>query len=148
MSDAQPLKPLRFIIDVERHVEEAFSQLIHEPWGKAIPTGEWHPAIDVYETDSEYLVEADLPGVPAERITIQMEGNRLTIRGSRERMTWVHHSGRTLRVERARGDFCRIVELDSAVDIDRIEKHYEQGILRLRLPKRLVQSHDLQSRRR
>lgn len=143
MPDPQPLRPMRFIIDVERHIDEAFSRLIHEPWGKVIPTAEWQPAIDVYETETAYLIEVDLPGVPAERVTIQLEGNRITIRGSRESMAWVQHSGRTLRVERARGDFCRVVELEFAVDPDRIEKQFEEGILRVRLTKRLPDaSHD------
>jgi HSP20 family molecular chaperone IbpA len=50
-------------------------------------------------------------------------------------MTWVERFGRTLRVERARGEFCRIVELACPVEFDRLEKQIEQGILSIRLPK-------------
>jgi HSP20 family protein len=135
MPEFPSFKPLRLALDLERRIEEAFSKLIHEPWGKALASRLWQPAIDVYETDDAYFIEADLPGVAPNSVEIRLEGDRLSICGRRQSMAWAQ-SGRMLRLERASGEFCRVLELEHPVDCDRIEKQYEQGIFRARLPKR------------
>jgi HSP20 family protein len=135
MTEFQPLKPLQFTFDLERRIEQAFSELIHEPWGRGLAATAWQPAVDIHETDDAYLIEADLPGVTPEDMEIRLDGQRLTICGRRQSLAWTQ-SGRTLRVERAAGEFCRVLELEHPVDGARIDKQCHEGILRVRLPKR------------
>ncbi|MEX1230241.1 MAG: Hsp20/alpha crystallin family protein [Planctomycetaceae bacterium] len=134
MADMLPFKPIRINLDLQPRIEKAFAELIHEPWGRLLESASWEPAIDVYETGEAYLIEADLPGVPLENIEVRLEGRQLTICGIRRSVTWTQ-SGQTLHVERAHGHFCRSLHLSHAVDLARMEKQCENGILRIRLPK-------------
>ncbi len=137
MPDLPSPRPLRLALDLDRRIDEVFKKLIHEPWGRAFGGGGWRPAIDVFETDDAYLIEADIPGVAPENVEIRIEGRRLTIRGTRETVTWSRSQGGwSVQVERQHGDFSRTLELDHPVDIDRLEKKCDQGILRTRLPKK------------
>jgi HSP20 family protein len=129
-----PLKGLRLSVDLGQRIEQAFSELIYEPWGRGIERKAWQPAIDIYETDDAYLIEADLPGVPPDSVAIRVDGERLTICGTRQSVAWLQE-GRSIRIERARGEFCRSLHLEHRVDVEHIDKQYEHGILRVRLPK-------------
>ena len=133
MADLRPWTPFALSLDIERKIDEAFSTLIDEPWGRL--SSAWQPAIDVLETHDAYLIEVDLPGVSPEQVEIHVEGNRLTIRGARH-ATLRAETARSLRVERTFGSFCRTLDLAHAVDPERLEKHVEHGILHARLPKR------------
>jgi HSP20 family protein len=136
MAPFPPLRPLRLSLDLDRRIEQAFTELIHEPWGREFGATAWQPAIDVYETAEAYLIELDIPGVAPEGVEVHLDGRRLTIRGTRDTVTWSRSElGRTVLVERQHGHFCRTLDLDNPVDIDRIETQVEKGILRARLPK-------------
>ena len=136
MSQYSPFQPLRLPLDLSRQIEHAFSELIHEPWGRGPGERGWHPAVDLYETDDEYLVEADIPGVRPEQVEVRIEGKTLTLCGARDTVTFSGSpAGRTLMIERSSGRFCRTLELAQPVDAGRVETHFEQGILRVRLPK-------------
>lgn len=131
-----PWKPIKLLSDLNREIEETFSQLIYEPWGKAVEHATpWEPAIDVYETDDAYLIEADLPGVAAENVELRLQGSLVTLCGSRRSIT-LTKSGRSVWVERGQGRFCRTFHLDSPVDTEHIETRCEQGIYHVRLPKK------------
>lgn len=138
MVDPFSLKPLRVKLNLEPRIEEAFSELIHQPWGRMLAAGAWQPAIDVYETEDAYIIEADLSGVAPENVEVRVDDHHVTICGTRQSVTWTQ-SGQSLHVERAHGQFCRSLQLMHAVDLNGIEKTYENGILHLRLPKTAFQ---------
>lgn len=127
--------PLRLCFDLDQEIETAFAQLIHQPWGRSESPRGWQPAVDLYETDETYVLEADLPGVSREDIELRVEDSRVVLRGHR-RSVRVSQSERGVRIERAHGDFERAITLDRPVDPDRVEVSCDQGILRVRLPKR------------
>lgn len=127
-----PQKPLR-LLNIERRVEEVFSELIHQPWGRVAADFRSF-AVDVHETDDAYLIEADLPGVSPDDVQLNISDHRVSLRGSRRSVEW-REAGRTIRVERAQGTFLRVLEFDHPIDVDRVEKHFEYGLLRVRLPK-------------
>jgi HSP20 family protein len=134
--DFLPLRPLRLSLDLDRRIEEAFEELIHEPWGRELGPA-WQPAVDVRETEDAYLIEADLPGVAPEQVEVRVDGRRLTIRGSRHSLTWCREeSSKTILIERQRGQFLRTLDLEHAVDPEKLETHFEHGILQARLPKK------------
>lgn len=130
-----PFRPLRLCFDLDQEIEAAFATLIHQPWGRPEAPRGWQPAVDLYETDEAYFLEADLPGVSREDIELRVEDSRVLLRGHR-RSVRVSQSERGVRIERAQGEFERAITLNQPVDPERVEVSCEQGILRVRLPKR------------
>jgi HSP20 family protein len=95
----------------------------------------WAPAVDIYETENELVVKADLPDVNAQELDIRVENNILTIRGDRKFEHKVNEES-YLRVERAYGSFSRSFSLANSVESDAIRADYHDGVLTLNVPKR------------
>lgn len=95
----------------------------------------WAPAVDIYETENELVVKADLPDVNPQDLDIRVENNILTIRGERKFDNNVNEES-YLRVERAYGAFSRSFSLASSVKSDAIRADYQNGVLTLNIPKR------------
>jgi HSP20 family protein len=89
------------------------------------------PLVDVHETEEEYLVKVDLPGVNADDVTVEVNDNVLSISGSRA----ADETGQAQLVERPYGSFVRTLTLPQGVDSDSIEAGYQDGVLELRIPK-------------
>ncbi len=95
----------------------------------------WAPAVDIYETEHELVVKADLPEVDPKDLDIRVENNILTIRGERKFEKKVNEDN-YLRVERAYGSFARSFTLANTVNSDAIKADYQNGVLTLTIPKR------------
>jgi HSP20 family protein len=94
----------------------------------------WIPAMDVTETDEQYVLRADLPGLSEDDVNVELDDNVLTISGERKS----EHEQRSqgfYRVERASGSFSRSLTLPEGVDADSIEATFENGVLEVRVPK-------------
>jgi HSP20 family protein len=89
------------------------------------------PLLDVRETDEEYLVMADLPGVKSEDVTIEVNEQVLTVSGSRAPV----ETGEPQTLERPYGSFVRSLSLPNGVDNDSIVADYTDGVLTLHIPK-------------
>jgi HSP20 family protein len=94
----------------------------------------WLPAVDVWETAVELVLSFDLPGIPEDKIAVELDDNILTVTGERER-TQEHSSDRFYRFERRYGQFSRSVTLPSGVNEDDIKAEYKDGVLEIRVPK-------------
>jgi HSP20 family protein len=94
----------------------------------------WMPAVDVWETDKELVLSFDLPGIPEDKIAVELEDNVLTVSGERER-TQEHSTDRFYRFERRYGSFSRGVTLPTGVSEDSIQADYKDGVLEVRVPK-------------
>jgi HSP20 family protein len=94
----------------------------------------WLPAVDVWETDNEVVLSFDLPGIPEDKITVELDDNVLTVSGERER-TQEHTSERFYRFERRFGTFSRSVTLPAGVTESDIMANYKDGVLEVRVPK-------------
>ena len=118
-------------------LRDEFNQLFDRFWtGELEPMaiGRWMPAIDVSETDSEVVVQAEVPGLEAKEIEISIEGGMLTIKGEKKEER--EQKGRDYhRVERRYGTFVRSVQLPAEVVADKAEARYDSGILTVKLPK-------------
>ena len=89
---------------------------------------------DIYETPDAYEIEAAMPGVKPEDVDITVNNNVLTIRG--EIKAEEEKEGKNYRLrERRAGAFVRSISLPSSVNVYAIEAHYDNGVLKLRLPK-------------
>jgi len=95
----------------------------------------WAPAVDIYETEHELVVKADLPDMDPQDLDIRVENNILTIRGERKFENKINEEN-YLRVERAYGSFSRSFSLANSVKSDAIKADYQNGVLTLSIPKR------------
>jgi HSP20 family protein len=95
----------------------------------------WAPAVDIYETENELVVKADLPDLQDKDIDVRVEGNTLTIRGERKFEKEVNEDN-YLRIERAYGSFMRSFSLPNTVSSESIRADYRNGVLTLRVAKR------------
>jgi HSP20 family protein len=92
--------------------------------------GVWNPPFDVTEDADQIRLEADLPGVPQEKIDIQVVEGVLTVKGERK---LARESGR---LERVSGVFERSFKLPPTIDTESISASTKDGVLMLKLPKR------------
>jgi len=95
----------------------------------------WAPAVDIFETEHELVVKADLPEIDPKELDIRVENNILTIRGERKFESKVSQD-KQLRVERAYGSFSRSFSLANTVNSEAIKADYQNGVLTLTVPKR------------
>jgi HSP20 family molecular chaperone IbpA len=101
----------------------------------------WLPPVDIYETDSAIVVEADLPGVHEENIDIQFDRQTLTISGTRAATLPSKEQTAQLRVfsaERLSGGFARSIRLPEHVDAEKISADFAHGVLTVTVPKSSV----------
>jgi HSP20 family protein len=94
----------------------------------------WVPAVDIYETENELVIKADLPEVNPQDLDIRVANNILTIRGERKFEKKVNEEN-YLRVERAYGSFTRSFSLANSVKSEEIKADYQNGALTLHIPK-------------
>ena len=95
----------------------------------------WAPAVDIYESENELVVKADLPDVNEMDLDVRIENNTLTIRGERKFEKKVSEEN-YLRVERTYGSFSRSFSLPNTVNSEAIKAEYKNGVLTVELPKR------------
>jgi HSP20 family protein len=95
----------------------------------------WAPPVDIYETENELVVKADLPDLQEKDIDVRVENNMLTIRGERKFDKDINEDN-YLRVERAYGSFMRSFSLPNTVSSDSIRAEYRNGVLTLHMAKR------------
>jgi HSP20 family protein len=95
----------------------------------------WAPCVDIYETENELVVKADLPDVNPQDLDIRVENNILTIRGERNFEDKVNEDN-YLRIERTYGSFSRSFSLATSVNSEAIKADYQNGVLTLSIPKR------------
>ncbi len=94
------------------------------------------PAIDVTEQDGHYLVSAELPGVDRKDIDVSINDGMLTISAERRKETeGKDKEGRVIRRETRYGNYVRSMRLDASVDTQNVKASYQDGILKLSLPK-------------
>jgi HSP20 family molecular chaperone IbpA len=98
-----------------------------------LPENLYTPALDIHETPEGLVLEADLPGVPQDQLRVQVKDNVLEIYG---KVSWPIPDGAQLVHEEVRqGDFYRSFILSDEVDTERIVADFNQGVLRLTLPR-------------
>ncbi|MGD0307043.1 MAG: Hsp20/alpha crystallin family protein [Candidatus Acidiferrales bacterium] len=95
----------------------------------------WAPSVDIYETENELVVKAELPDLQEKDIDVRITNNTLTIRGERKFDKDVKEEN-FLRIERAYGTFMRSFSLPNTVSSENIRAEYRNGVLTLHMAKR------------
>ncbi|CAI4030813.1 Hsp20/alpha crystallin family protein [Nitrospira tepida] len=128
--------------DPYRELEEMTNRL-NRLFGRATATADgnemmvradWTPSVDISETDEEFQIKAELPGVKKEDVKVTLENGILTLQGERKQ----EREDKDLkfhRIERSYGQFVRSFTLPDLVDDAKVKAEYKDGVLNLRLPK-------------
>lgn len=127
-------EPFRGAAAVQEQVNRLLRDVLDRS-GEESSLTTWAPAVDIYETEHELVVKADLPEVDPQDLDIRVENNILTIRGERKFEKKVNEEN-YLRVERASGAFSRSFSLANTVKSEAIKADYQNGVLTLTIPKR------------
>jgi HSP20 family protein len=123
-----------FPMRLSHEVERLFDEMIHRPWGFCREIRGWSPSVDLYETPDSFVLEADLPGVREEDVTVQVENGDLVLQGWRS-LEQHHSDERFHTMERSSGHFMRQMKLPESVEKDAIQAEFRDGVLRVILPK-------------
>ena len=128
------LEPFRGAATLQEQVNRLLGNALERSVEESNLTS-WAPAADIYETEHELVVKADLPEIDPKDLDIRVENNILTIRGERKFEKKVNEEN-YLRVERAYGAFSRSFSLANTVNAEAIKADYQNGVLTLTIPKR------------
>jgi HSP20 family protein len=126
-------EPLREITALHNEMSRLMNGLLQEGNSKAGAQG-WAPAVDVWETEDELVYAFDLPGVPEDKISIEVENGVLTVTAERERSEEVAEE-RFYRFERRFGTFQRAITLPQGVSDDAAKASFENGVLEVHVAK-------------
>lgn len=119
---------------LQRDINRVLSSFLDGGSGiRRAPQG-WVPPIDLMEAEDVFVLSADLPGVSAEDVAIDIERGVLTLSGARSRPGG-DGDGALLRAERGYGSFRRQLTLPDGVDPDEIAASFDRGVLEIRIPK-------------
>lgn len=124
-------EPFRELTSLQNEMSRWFNGVL-DGSGRGAQT--WMPTLDVWETESDVVYAFDLPGIPEEKISIEVSEGTLTVSAEREQTEEVSDD-RYFRLERRFGSFSRAVGLPQSVDEDKISASYRDGVLEIRVPK-------------
>jgi len=119
------MKPEPFSSDINR----LFNTLFDEGRSQR-----WVPAMDLVESDDQFVLKADLPGLGEDDVAIEIRDNTLTISGERKSEYEQRERG-WYRVERSTGAFSRSLSLPEGVDPEGVTAAFDKGVLEVRIPK-------------
>ena len=132
-------EPMSDVANLSQRMDRLFDQLmgrsLRRTAGEAAVRGSWLPPVDILEKKDAIEITADLPGFRGDDVDVSVEGGVLTIRG--ERKLEEASEGETYhRVERTYGLFERTFTLPNTIDPEKVEAHFKDGVMHVRLPKR------------
>jgi HSP20 family protein len=118
-----------------RVFQDSLSRLFSEPQASR----PWSPAVDIFETENELVLKADVPDVDPKNVAIQMENHTLTLKGERKFESETNGNGKGYhRIERSYGKFVRAFSLPDTVEGEKVKAEYKNGVLTVTLPKKEV----------
>ena len=128
--ELMPWSPWREMMSLRENMDKFFD----EPFTRRGTDAMYHPAVSIRETKNSLIIEADIPGVKDEDIDVEIEDDKVILRGERK------HKEETKRedyyhMESSYGAFSRIITLPAYVDADRAEAQVKDGILEVVIPK-------------
>lgn len=97
-------------------------------------TLEWSPSADISETDKEYLIRAELPGVKKEDVKVNLADGMISIEGERKQEK-DEKTEKFHRIERLYGSFSRRFSLPEHIKADAVRSEYKDGVLSVHIPK-------------
>ena len=130
------LDPFRELEDVSNRLNRVFGRSLAriEPGHDMLAMADWAPSVDVSETDKEYLVKAEIPGVNKDDVKVTVQDGMLTIRGERK-MEKEEKGKKFHRIERSYGSFMRSFRVPEDADETKVKAEFKDGMMNVTLPK-------------
>lgn len=117
-----------------RDLRQRVNRMFQESWRPAPETPRaWAPPVDIVETDHEFVLQAEVPGMTKDEIDIQLTGDTLTLRGDRKPVSGCGHFHR---MERPAGLWQRVFQVEAPIAAAEVSAAYQDGVLTVRLPKK------------
>jgi HSP20 family protein len=128
--------PFRDLRTLQEEVNRLFSTNLTRAFDdEGIGRGAWAPSVDIYENKDQIVLEAELPGMNQDDFDLSIENNVITLRGERK-FEKTEETDNYHRVERSYGAFTRSFTLPQTVSPEGATAEYNNGVLRVTLPKR------------
>jgi HSP20 family protein len=124
-------EPLRELATLQTELSR-FMNGLSEGNGRSAQS--WVPPVDVWETDDELVYAFDVPGIPQDKISVDLHDDTLTVSGERELSQERAEKG-FYRVERRYGSFSRAVGVPQGIAEDSVKADYRNGVLEVRIAK-------------
>lgn len=126
------------IESMRREMDRFFDELTPFSWMRENNGGSmmdvWTPSTDMSEDENEYIIKMDIPGMTKDDIEVNFEDNRIIIRGERSEEEEEEKKD-YIRKERYDGSFYRSFTIPKTVEEDQIKAKFEEGVLKINLPK-------------
>ena len=127
-------QPVSDLVSLRDAMDRLFEDSFVSPRNWPAPSGMTEPSLDIFETGSDVVVKAALPGLKPEEVDITMTGDLLNITGETKEETEQKNKN-YIRRERRYGSFSRSVTLPEGLEGDKAEAKFENGVLTLTIPK-------------
>ena len=128
--------PFRDLVTAQRDFDHLFREAFSPHFAEAeLSTRSWAPPVDIFETENDIVLKAELPGIEAKDVEVRVEDNTLYLKGERKFEKEVKEQNYH-RVERSYGSFARSFSLPNSIDADKVKAEYKDGLLTLTMPKR------------
>lgn len=118
-----------------QQLQKFYQDFFGFPVARTSAKEEWSPIVDIYETDSELVLQSELPGMTETDFKLSTENNVLTLIGERK---FDQAKYKIHRQERSQGAFERSFTVPSTFDLSKVAANYKDGILSVSIPKRVV----------
>jgi len=121
--------------------QDRLNRLFNETLGRfageeeGLSTGNWIPPVDLYETDQDIVLTAELPGIDPKDVEATVHDGTLYLKGERKYESEFREENYR-HVERSYGSFGRTFPLPAAVDAEKVRADFKDGVLTLTMPKR------------
>ena len=125
-------EPFRELATLQNEMSRFMNGLVE---GNGRATQSWIPTADVWETENEVVYAFDLPGIPENEISVELDEGALTVTAERERKQTVEDGDRYYRFERRFGTFSRTIGLPQGVTDADVKATYENGVLEVHVAK-------------
>jgi HSP20 family protein len=129
--------PLQELLNIQERINRLFEESLGRAGRGATGFGDsggWIPLADVYETPETFVVLLELPGLDGDDVEVDAADNILTVKGER-RLSGSTRPESFYRMERSYGSFSRSFRFNEAIDTTGVTAHFQDGLLKLDLPK-------------
>ena len=129
--------PMRDFGALQNRMNRVFGETFGPPMGQAEQPapGTWYPSVDIYETETEIVLQVEVPGMSKEQVNVEIDEGTLHLRGERKIEKDVKEESYH-RVERVYGTFHRSFSLPDTTDAEKVRAELKDGVLEIRLGKR------------
>ena len=129
-------EPFNNLMTTQREFDRLFKDAFNPLFGDSeLSTRTWAPPVDIYETENDIVLKAELPGVDSNDVEVKVEDNTLYLKGERKFEKEVKNESYH-RVERSYGSFARSFSLPNSISTEKVNAEFKDGLLTLTLPKR------------